>query len=152
MRLTCTGEHVRAHYTRSFSVMWFKVRGKRSSEARVEQKLFYSYLGSAHCRVSKARISRQTVVHVTSSRWRLWAYKRRFHTLEKRCCHVEICSRAALHLCSTHAVLTCAVFVSSAYKTVSGVNGPLVILDQVKVRGKPPQLFVSASSLLSVSQ
>lgn len=25
----------------------------------------------------------------------------------------------------------------SAYKTVSGVNGPLVILDQVKVRQKP---------------
>ena len=30
--------------------------------------------------------------------------------------------------------LVCAVLVSSlAYRTVSGVNGPLVILDQVKV-------------------
>lgn len=32
------------------------------------------------------------------------------------------------------------VSASSAYKTVSGVNGPLVILDQVKVRATTDQL------------
>lgn len=30
------------------------------------------------------------------------------------------------------------VFAPAAYKTVSGVNGPLVILDQVKVRTAGP--------------
>lgn len=36
-------------------------------------------------------------------------------------------------LCS-HCCLLILFSASSAYKTVSGVNGPLVILDQVKVR------------------
>lgn len=51
-----------------------------------------------------------------------------YHLIQKVCCRV-LSARLVTQFIMVY------TFLFSAYKTVSGVNGPLVILDDVKVTG-----------------